>query len=39
LDPLENIDVVLRPMADVPAMIRRGELCHALVIAAFALRG
>ncbi len=37
LDPLEKIDVLLRPLADVPAMIRSGELCHALVIAAFAL--
>ena len=31
LDPLENIDVLLRPRSDVPAMIRNGELCHALV--------
>jgi len=37
LDPLENIDVLLRSRSDVPAMIRSGELCHALVIAAFAL--
>jgi 8-oxo-dGTP pyrophosphatase MutT (NUDIX family) len=37
LDPLEKIDVLLRPLADVHAMIRSGELCHALVIAAFAL--
>jgi len=29
--------VLLRPRSDVPAMIRNGELCHALVIAAFAL--
>ena len=39
LDPLEQIEVVLRPLAEVPAMIASGELCHAQVIAAFALAG
>jgi 8-oxo-dGTP pyrophosphatase MutT (NUDIX family) len=38
-DPLEQLDVVLRPLDDVPAMIRSGELSHALVIAAFACAG
>ncbi len=37
LDPFEKIDVLLRPLAEVPEMIRCGELSHALVIAAFAL--
>ena len=39
LDPLEQIEVVLRPLAEVPAMIASGELCHAQVIAAFTLAG
>jgi 8-oxo-dGTP pyrophosphatase MutT (NUDIX family) len=38
-DPLERIDVILRPVGEVPAMIRSGELCHAQVVAAFALLG
>jgi ADP-ribose pyrophosphatase len=38
-DPFELIEVVLRPLADVPAMIAAGEICHGLVIAAFALAG
>lgn len=37
LDPLERIEVVLRPLNDVQEMIRTGELCHAQAIAAFAL--
>jgi len=37
LDPFERIDVVLHPLSEVPAMLRRGELVHAQVIAAFAL--
>lgn len=37
LDPLEHIEVVLRPLDDVWEMIRTGELCHAQAIAAFAL--
>ncbi|NUQ63637.1 MAG: NUDIX hydrolase [Pirellulales bacterium] len=36
-DPFEQIDVVLRPVADVPRMIAAGEIAHALVIASFAL--
>ncbi len=36
-DPFEQIETVLRPLDDVPEMIRSGELCHAQVIAAFAL--
>ena len=37
LDAFEQIEVVLRPRQEVPAMIRSGEINHALVIAAFAL--
>jgi len=39
LDPLEAIEIVLRPLAEIPAMIASGELCHAQVIAAFTLAG
>jgi 8-oxo-dGTP pyrophosphatase MutT (NUDIX family) len=39
LDPLERIEVLLRPLADIPAMIATGEISHGLVIAAFALAG
>jgi ADP-ribose pyrophosphatase len=39
LDPLERIDVVLRPLSDIPSMIASGEICHAQVIAAFVLAG
>jgi len=39
LDDLERIEVVLRPLAEVPQMIASGEIRHALVIAAFALLG
>jgi 8-oxo-dGTP pyrophosphatase MutT (NUDIX family) len=39
LDPLEQIEVVLRPLAEIPAIIASGELCHAQVIAAFTLAG
>ena len=38
-DPLERIEVCLRPLKEVPAMIRRGELSHALILAAFACFG
>ncbi len=37
LDPLELIEVVLRPREAVWEMIRSGELCHAQALAAFAL--
>ena len=39
LDPLERIEIVLRPLAAIPEMIASGELCHAQVIAAFTLAG
>ncbi len=34
-DDKEDIEVVLRPLADIPGMIRDGEIRHSLVIAAF----
>jgi len=37
LDPFEQIEVVPRPLDAVDEMMRNGELCHAQVIAAFAL--
>jgi 8-oxo-dGTP pyrophosphatase MutT (NUDIX family) len=36
LDPFENIEVKLFSLDDVPAMIRRGEICNSMVINAFA---
>ncbi len=32
LDPGEEVEVVLAPAVEVPAMIRRGEIDHALVV-------
>ncbi len=37
LDPFEKIEVLLRPMSQVPEMVRTGEISHGLVIAAFGL--
>jgi ADP-ribose pyrophosphatase len=34
-DEKEDIEVILRPLADIPLMIRTGIITHALVIAAF----
>jgi 8-oxo-dGTP pyrophosphatase MutT (NUDIX family) len=36
-DPFEKFEVLVRPLAGIPEMIRTGELRHALVIAAFGL--
>jgi len=30
-----RLPVVLRPLKDIPCMIRSGEITHALVLAAF----
>ncbi len=35
LDEEEDIEVVLVALREVPAMIRRGEITHAMVVAAF----
>ena len=35
-DPYERIEVVTRPLAAVPEMMRSGEIRHALVVVAFA---
>ena len=34
-DEKEDIEVTLRPLNDIPRMIRSGEIDHALVLAAF----
>ncbi len=34
-DAMEDIEVVLHPVADVPALMERGEIAHALIVAAF----
>jgi ADP-ribose pyrophosphatase len=36
LDGGEDIDVVLVPYADIPALVARGEIEHSLVVVAFA---
>jgi hypothetical protein len=38
-DPFEHIEVALHPLADVPELIRREEICNALVINAFYFLG
>jgi ADP-ribose pyrophosphatase len=35
LDQTEDIEVVLLPLSDIPGMIRKGEIDHAIVISAF----
>lgn len=35
LDEKEDIEVLLRPLAQIPGLIRAGEISHALVVAAF----
>jgi ADP-ribose pyrophosphatase len=34
-DQTEDIEVVLIPLSDIPGLIRKGEIYHAIVIAAF----
>jgi ADP-ribose pyrophosphatase len=34
-DDKEDIEVLLRPVDDIPRMIREGEIAHSLVLAAF----
>jgi len=38
-DRFESIEVLERPLADIPAMIRSGEITHSMVITAFAFLG
>ena len=34
-DEREDIEVVIRPLSDIPRLIKEGIITHALVIAAF----
>jgi 8-oxo-dGTP pyrophosphatase MutT (NUDIX family) len=34
-DEKEDIEVLLKPLADIPRLIREGEITHSLVMAAF----
>ena len=34
-DEREDIEVVLRPMEEIPRLIRKGEITHSLILAAF----
>jgi 8-oxo-dGTP pyrophosphatase MutT (NUDIX family) len=34
-DDKEDIEVLLRPVGDIPALIREGQISHSLVLAAF----
>lgn len=38
-DPFERIELVVRPLADVPGLVRSGAIRHALVLNAFGLMG
>jgi len=35
LDEMEDIEVLCRPLSEIPRLIREGEICHSLVVAAF----
>lgn len=35
LDDNEDIEVLLRPLSDIPKLIRDGEISHSLILAAF----
>jgi len=34
-DDKEDIEVLLRPLKDIPGLIRSGQISHSLVVAAF----
>ncbi len=34
-DPKEDIEIVIKPLEDIPGLIRTGEIRHSLVLAAF----
>mgnify|MGYP006266928379 CR=1 FL=1 len=38
-DEYERIEVVTRPLDEIPGMVERGEIGHALVVLAFGLAG
>lgn len=37
LDELEDIEVILSPLVDIPALIKEGTISHALIVAAFGI--
>ena len=39
LDAFELIEVLERPLADIPELIASGQIAHSMVIAAFAFMG
>jgi 8-oxo-dGTP pyrophosphatase MutT (NUDIX family) len=39
LDAFEYIDVLERPLEDIPELIRHGEIAHSMVLTAFAFMG
>ncbi|MGA2031564.1 MAG: NUDIX hydrolase [Thermoguttaceae bacterium] len=39
LDALERIDVLERPLQEIPELIRNGDIVHSMAIAAFAFMG
>lgn len=39
LEDFERIEVALRPIADIPGLIQREEICHGLMINAFGYLG
>lgn len=38
-DPWERIEVLTRPLEEIPGLIRRGEIVHSLVVVSFGLLG
>ena len=38
-DAFEMIETIERPLVDIPGMIASGEICHSMIITAFALMG
>ncbi len=38
-DPCERIEIVTRPLREIPALIRTGQIAHSLVVLAFGLAG
>ena len=35
MDPFEEIEVYIKDLKDVPAMVRSGEINHSIILAAF----
>jgi ADP-ribose pyrophosphatase len=35
LDDMEDIEIVIKPLSEIPRLIRDGEITHSLVLAAF----